>query len=222
MRKRPPKDGRSTPAPRFDGADCHQGAQYGARRVRSPKTELPSSKGVSKIVFQHAELQVHVPVSTVTAAALLDRSRTMDRALTYNFGFLPPNKANRKMDGILSEPLSMKRMRLGINTQQRGPNTGVTPNENTTDNSSLEWRCVNYIRVLAAEMVQQANSGHPGAAMGCAPIAHLLWSKVGRGSSSRHAQPHAPTPFATARPAAEPAPGPCAVYAACAASLPHT
>ena len=33
-------------------------------------------------------------------------------------------------------------------------------------------------RVLAADMVQQANSGHPGAAMGCAPIAHLLWQKV--------------------------------------------
>jgi transketolase len=26
-------------------------------------------------------------------------------------------------------------------------------------------------------MVQKANSGHPGAPMGMAPIAHLLWSK---------------------------------------------
>jgi len=30
---------------------------------------------------------------------------------------------------------------------------------------------------LAADIVQKANSGHPGAPMGMAPIAHLLWSK---------------------------------------------
>jgi len=37
---------------------------------------------------------------------------------------------------------------------------------------------VNAIRVLSAEVVQKAKSGHPGAPMGCAPIAHTLWSKV--------------------------------------------
>ena len=63
-----------------------------------------------------------------------------------------------------------------------GPNGGLInlnkKAEPTDTVSSLEWRCVNYVRVLAADMVQQANSGHPGAAMGCAPIAHVLWSKV--------------------------------------------
>merc|ERR1712166_1479651 len=39
-------------------------------------------------------------------------------------------------------------------------------------------QCVNAIRVLSAEVVQKAKSGHPGAPMGCAPIAHTLWSKV--------------------------------------------
>lgn len=28
--------------------------------------------------------------------------------------------------------------------------------------------------------VEKANSGHPGAPMGCAPIAHVLWSKIMR------------------------------------------
>jgi len=42
---------------------------------------------------------------------------------------------------------------------------------------ALDERCINTIRVLAADVVQKANSGHPGAPMGCAPIAHLLWSK---------------------------------------------
>lgn len=38
--------------------------------------------------------------------------------------------------------------------------------------------CVNTIRVVAADMVQKANSGHPGAPMGLAPVAHALFSKV--------------------------------------------
>mmetsp|Transcript_5285 Transcript_5285/g.8300 ORF Transcript_5285/g.8300 Transcript_5285/m.8300 type:complete len:687 (+) Transcript_5285:50-2110(+) len=38
--------------------------------------------------------------------------------------------------------------------------------------------CVNNIRVLSADVVQKANSGHPGMPMGMAPIAHVLWDKV--------------------------------------------
>jgi hypothetical protein len=41
-----------------------------------------------------------------------------------------------------------------------------------------QTECVNTIRILAADMVQKANSGHPGAPMGCAPMGHLLFSKV--------------------------------------------
>jgi len=42
----------------------------------------------------------------------------------------------------------------------------------------LSEKCINQIRVTAAETVQAAKSGHPGAPMGCAPMAHLLWSEV--------------------------------------------
>ena len=44
--------------------------------------------------------------------------------------------------------------------------------------SDLELKCVNTIRALGADMPQAANSGHPGAPMGCAPMAHLLWAEV--------------------------------------------
>ncbi len=37
---------------------------------------------------------------------------------------------------------------------------------------------MNTIRVIAAEMVQKANSGHPGAPMGLAPVGHALYNKV--------------------------------------------
>lgn len=36
---------------------------------------------------------------------------------------------------------------------------------------------VNAIRVLAADEVQKANSGHPGLPLGCAPVAYELWGK---------------------------------------------
>ncbi len=41
----------------------------------------------------------------------------------------------------------------------------------------LELMCINTIRTLAADEVQQAKSGHPGMPLGAAPMAHVLWAK---------------------------------------------
>ncbi|ORX50099.1 transketolase TktA [Hesseltinella vesiculosa] len=41
--------------------------------------------------------------------------------------------------------------------------------------SDIDSLSVNTIRTLAADVVRQANSGHPGAPMGCAPMAHVLF-----------------------------------------------
>src|SRR5450432_2757295 len=37
--------------------------------------------------------------------------------------------------------------------------------------------CINTIRTLAMDAVQQANSGHPGTAMAMAPVMYTLWQK---------------------------------------------
>ena len=42
----------------------------------------------------------------------------------------------------------------------------------------LETLCINTVRILAADAVQKANSGHPGTPMALAPVGHLLWSKI--------------------------------------------
>ena len=42
---------------------------------------------------------------------------------------------------------------------------------------NIEQKSVNAIRVLAADEVQKANSGHPGLPLGCAPVAYELWGK---------------------------------------------
>ena len=44
-------------------------------------------------------------------------------------------------------------------------------------NKELDQLCVNTIRTLAMDGVQKANSGHPGAPMGLAPAAFVLWDK---------------------------------------------
>ncbi len=41
----------------------------------------------------------------------------------------------------------------------------------------LDTLCVNTIRTLAMDGVQQANSGHPGTPMAMAPVAYALWQK---------------------------------------------
>lgn len=42
---------------------------------------------------------------------------------------------------------------------------------------NLDTMCINTIRTLAMDAVQKANSGHPGAPMGLAAAAYVLWTK---------------------------------------------
>ncbi|MEO6134501.1 MAG: transketolase, partial [Ginsengibacter sp.] len=41
----------------------------------------------------------------------------------------------------------------------------------------IEELGINTVRVLAADAVQKANSGHPGTPMGLSPIGHVLWTR---------------------------------------------
>src|SRR5579883_2714154 len=41
----------------------------------------------------------------------------------------------------------------------------------------LDQLCINTIRFLAVDAVEKAKSGHPGAPMGLAPIAYVLWTR---------------------------------------------
>jgi transketolase len=45
-------------------------------------------------------------------------------------------------------------------------------------NEDLTQLCINTVRILAADAVQKANSGHPGTPMGTAPMGHVLWTKA--------------------------------------------
>ncbi len=45
------------------------------------------------------------------------------------------------------------------------------------DRAALDELCVNTVRTLAMDAVEQAKSGHPGTAMALAPVAYALWTR---------------------------------------------
>ncbi|MBI2371597.1 MAG: transketolase, partial [Deltaproteobacteria bacterium] len=47
----------------------------------------------------------------------------------------------------------------------------------TPKGKDLDQLCINAIRMLAADAVQQAKSGHPGMPMGAAAMAYVLWTR---------------------------------------------
>ena len=67
--------------------------------------------------------------------------------------------------------------------EHTGPGTPATYNGAMT--SDLDRLAVDTIRTLAIDGVQKANSGHPGAPMGAAPMAYAIWTRF-----LRHAPTH--------------------------------
>ncbi len=47
----------------------------------------------------------------------------------------------------------------------------------TVQATDLDTQCINTIRMLAADAVEAAQSGHPGTPMGLAPVAYVLWTR---------------------------------------------
>ncbi|MFH1034703.1 MAG: transketolase [Pseudomonadota bacterium] len=47
----------------------------------------------------------------------------------------------------------------------------------SVSDKNLDQLCVNTIRMLAVDMVEAANSGHPGMPLGAASMAYVLWQK---------------------------------------------
>ena len=59
----------------------------------------------------------------------------------------------------------------------------------TLTTRSLDELCINTVRTLAMDAVQQADSGHPGTPMALAPLAYVLFTRHMRHNP---ADPHWP------------------------------
>jgi transketolase len=55
--------------------------------------------------------------------------------------------------------------------------TSAQPQSNQPIPGNIDQICINTIRTLAMDAVQQANSGHPGTPMAMAPVAYCLWQQ---------------------------------------------
>lgn len=53
----------------------------------------------------------------------------------------------------------------------------VTSEQPVVAGTQLDTLCINTIRTLSIDAVQKANSGHPGAPMGLAPVVYTLWQQ---------------------------------------------
>lgn len=53
----------------------------------------------------------------------------------------------------------------------------VASEQAVVTDKQLDTLCINTIRTLAIDAVQKANSGHPGAPMGLAPVTYCLWQE---------------------------------------------
>jgi transketolase len=53
----------------------------------------------------------------------------------------------------------------------------VASEQTLVTGKQLDTLCINTIRTLAIDAVEKANSGHPGAPMGLAPVAYSLWQE---------------------------------------------
>src|SRR4030095_15779030 len=46
------------------------------------------------------------------------------------------------------------------------------------DFTDIDNLSIDTIRFLSVDMVQEANSGHPGLPLGATPMAYVLWSRI--------------------------------------------
>src|SRR5690606_13583793 len=90
------------------------------------------------------------------------------RCGTFRVLYVP--RADRKVNGIASR-FAVRAPALENARFLTSPFYGFQPALSTPSRRDL----ANAIRALSMDAVQQANSGHPGAPMGMADIAEVLW-----------------------------------------------
>jgi transketolase len=59
----------------------------------------------------------------------------------------------------------------------RRPFIPISPSQEAVMSNALDQKCIDTLRFLSVDMVQKADSGHPGLPLGAAPMAYVLWTR---------------------------------------------
>src|ERR1700721_738419 len=65
-------------------------------------------------------------------------------------------------------------------TAESSQNASMSPTsqpQSLASSNAIDQLCINTIRTLSMDAVQQANSGHPGTPMAMAPVVYTLWQQ---------------------------------------------
>ena len=73
----------------------------------------------------------------------------------------------------------------------------AAPRAGATTEHDLDRTCIDTIRTLAMDAVEQAKSGHPGTPMALAPAAYTLWQRALRYDPDDPAWPKSRLPRAS-------------------------
>lgn len=65
-----------------------------------------------------------------------------------------------------------------VNRVPRSVSTRAAAVEAPAVSAEVVDKCINTIRFLAIDAVNKANSGHPGAPMGCAPMSYVIFNEA--------------------------------------------
>src|SRR6185312_9540631 len=85
-------------------------------------------------------------------------------------------------DGVHSENSILLKEKAAIPSRSRSqarpsqePASSGEGRKGPASLGAIDEQCVNTIRTLAMDAVQQANSGHPGTPLALAPVVYTLW-----------------------------------------------
>jgi transketolase len=78
---------------------------------------------------------------------------------------------------VKAAPGQAKRRHEAINTLAHVSSGAARRLSPSARQQAMEQRCIDTIRTLSIDAVQQADSGHPGAPMALAPVVYTVWQK---------------------------------------------
>jgi transketolase len=85
---------------------------------------------------------------------------------------------DRRGQFLIARATGRLREELAVNWFNEEKIMSTTQAARPTPGTQLDQLCINTIRTLSIDAVQQAKSGHPGTPMALAPLVYTLWNRV--------------------------------------------